>query len=480
MNLLSLYRTGGVIAYLKPDTNSELEQVLMESNLIKLSFAVSAAIDIAVGDYILFNGQKYELLNPSDIQVMGATSLKYTVKLYGPEWVLSKTSFLLGYDFSFDLTATAADVLNLCVANLNRDHAGYTAGNCDNTEAFTFTFDNLSVLDAIKQAKEQLGFEFWLEGKTLHFTKYINNTGLTLAVGCYAGLYDLSVKRVESAEIVTSAWCYGSSENLPSDYSGPLVYTRLAFANAALGNQSRVENNTALFGLREKVVLFDDVKPEYRGSITHVFDNIYQFRDQLLDFYILDCLAPGLSAKINMLSGACMGMTFEISDHNQTVDIYTIVPFTDDSGTYPNETLKLAVGDQYTIIDIIMPQRYVTDAEVRLRTKADEWITKNSVPQVFYELTPDPKYLRERGIPALGDTITVNNIALGVAGDLRITAVKQNIVNPYIAKYEVGDFRPKTLIQALKQGGNSTDLSNYYNKQQTNQQIELKGGVIWE
>ena len=86
-------------------------------------------------------------------------------------------------------------------------------------------------LDAIKYICNEFGVEFYLEGKTLHFTKNTTNSGLIFKVGRYDGLYELARTKVENANIVTRLWAYGSVDNLSPDYQCPLQEKRLHFEN---------------------------------------------------------------------------------------------------------------------------------------------------------------------------------------------------------------------------------------------------------
>ncbi len=472
--LLKIYRDSAIIAYVRPDDNSELVQKLMTDDLVKLSFTHSSYIDLQIGDNLLLNGLEYRLNSLPNYTKASANEHKYECQFQGGIYELQKASFLLYSDFYFDFTGNAQGFLNLCITNLNRDLGGYSAGTCDVTEVKTLTFDNMSVLEAIDYIKDELGFEFYLAGKVLHFTAPGVDTGLTFKVGRFQGLYELTRKKVESANIITRLWAYGSQNNLPPDYVSPLVHKRLAFENALLNNESRVESNVALYRIREAVKVFDDIKPERIGTVTGIdTENNRVFIDTAMDFDLNAYLLAGLTPKANFKTGALAGITFDLSyDHG--TQTFTVDYFTDESGTYPNETLKFAIGDQYVLFDIWLPPAYVTDAESRLKTAAEAWLAKYDHPNAMYELNNDEAYVRDNAISfTLGDSVTITDADLAINGLIRITGISRNIANPDKYKLDVGELMPTPLLKSI-----GTQLKNAQAATQSNavevQSVKLK------
>jgi hypothetical protein len=421
----------------------------MVEDVVKLNFELAEPLALKVGDYIIFNNVKYSLYDEPKVTTAPKKN-EYECNFYSAFYELKRPKMLLGFDYTFDYTGNAADFLLLCVNNMNRDLGGYTVGSAPDTEVKTLLISNKTVLEFIQDLKKEFGIEVWLNEKQLNFTAFGADTGYTFKVGRFQGLYNLSRKKVESTNIITKLWVYGSDKNLAPDYDSPLLLKRLAFENADLNNESRLEKNVALYGVREDILELDDIKPERTGTITAIdADDNLKFTDNTIDFDVNEHLLPGLTPKVNFISGALMGITFDLS-YDHASKTFTVDAFTDESGTYPNATLKFTAGDKYKLFDISLPATYVSDAKARLRTAGQAHLEKNCVPQVLYSLDVDESHIRRNAMKLkTGDYVTVSDTALGIDGQIRIVGLKQSIVNPDNIELDVGELLPTTLVERI-------------------------------
>lgn len=453
----------------------------MADDVIKIEFEHSEYIDLTVGDFIVFNNSEYRINIMPTVKKLAKNSFEYTCEFEGNIYQLAKVIFQFEGRSDFQFSGTAADFLTLCVTNLNRAFSGYSEGGAVETDYFTLDFENENLLSVINRLRDEMGIEFSLVGKTLHFQETGQALPHSFKVGRYQGMYDLLRKNVDKSNIVTRLWAFGSEKNLPADYTGK----RLVFENTDLNNENRVENNISLYGLCEHAIIFEDIFPRRIGTITGVdAENNLVLFDTSIDFNINEYLLPGLVPKINFKTGALAGITFEFNYEHST-DKITLISTEQDGVDYPNESQKPAAGDTYVIYDIEMPQLYQDNAKLELREKADEWMEVNSIPKVIYELNIDSMYIRLKEINFnIGDYIIVIDEHFGTEGLLRITSINQNINNPNLYKIQVGDLKSGNIlvdlnknVRDLSRGLNSTnkvkaDTTNVYNKTTTNTLIE--------
>lgn len=435
---IEIKRNTSVLVYAKPDKSSQLEQKLMGDDVVKLTFIDSTYTAFQIGDFIEIDSRIYKLNRVPGVHKVANNHYKYTCEFEGAHYDLAKVQFQLYGLPDFDYTGTASDFLNLAVSNLNRVFTGYTAGTVAASDAKTMTFDKETVLQAINRICEEFEIEFSLVNKVLHFQGSGVETTYEFTVGRYQGLYDLLRKNVDSANITTRLWAYGSEKNIPPDYrSGS---RRLIFANPALSYESRVENNVSTYGLSEATQVFEDIYPTRTGEITAVnAGNIREFTDTSMDFDLNSYKLSGLKPKVNFKSGNLAGLTFDIS-YNHATKTFTLDYFSDAGVTYPNASLKPAIGDDYVILDISLPQSYVDTAETALKAKADAWIAKYSVPNVLYQLNIDPMYIRDNSITLkVGDYVKIIDSEFNVNAFIRINALTRNLIDVAIYTVDIGE-----------------------------------------
>lgn len=482
-NYITIYRTGLDSVRIKPDKSNELEQKLMTHDYIDLSFDSTTCLNLNVGDFIIHNDNKYTINTPVEEKKEGSNDFSYNCKFEGPFHVLEKVQCMLNNSGTVEFTGTATEFLNLFVQNLNRDYGGYTAGGAEETDTVTITFENQTILSAIQSVCDELDIEFSLVDKVLYLQETGTSLDYTFKVGRYQGAYNLNRKAVDSSKIITRLWAFGSEQNLPSDYRDGL--TKLIFANSDLNDEGRVENNIKKYGLCEACEDFD-IYPTRTGTISAIDeDNIRLFIDEDMDFDLNDYLLDGENPKVYFKTGNLAGFTFDCSyDHDSKT--YTLDPYTEGEISYPNDTMKPAVGDTYHLIDIYLPDSYIEAAETALRTAADEYIAKYSIPRITYELELDPMWLRMKSISfKIGDYIIIVDEDYGIEGLLRITSIKRNIRNSYECTIEVGELSSGSILSQLNKNLKATSknvtniTNNTYSKTETNTVIN-SSKAVWQ
>jgi hypothetical protein len=290
-----------------------------------------------------------------------------------------------------------------------------------------------------------------------------NNTGMTFRYGAQrvslstGWLYNITRTAQDNGEFATKLYVYGGTQNLPASYCNDKQSSRLCLPSAATKTDSFLTDAAAvaLYGVKERVKIYDEIHPEYIGSATTVYtNNILKFKDSHFDFDLNATdedgntlyLIPGTSAKITFQSGNLAGYEFEVAENGfswsqSSGATFILVQKEDSNGMqFPNEDLKISRNDKYIITDIVLPQSYITAAANKLNTKGGEDFALCKTPGAEYSIevaSPWIKKCRDAGLITSdkiftpGDIITVIDEDLGIGGtgkQLRITGFTRNLL----------------------------------------------------
>jgi len=474
----NIYRNSVVLCTVKPEDTSELEQVKQSKDIIKLNFNLNEYVDIQIGDYVYLEKTGYLYhINTEPNVIEKPEEYHYECVFEGSIHELRKTKAILQTvtelktykDYKFPLTGNAHTFLLFIVECLNREGATYSAGTWKSTETQTVSFNNWNIFEAITQLSTLLKFDWWMDGNVLHFDKKPYTSGILLHVGILSGLASLTRFRVENQNVETVVYGYGSTENIPprtadvgDTYDSPLLTeNRLAFVG--VDGDSKLENNVNLYGRIESVQEFDEIKPEFTGTVTDIDSNKRIFYDPTINFVVNDYLVAGIPPKITFLTGTLIGKTFNVSiipyyaTNQITMDIVT-----DESGDYPNDIAKPAVGDLYKLFDIVMPPVYVTEAAARLQAATQEYLTKYSKAIEAYESALDKQFIQLHNIVLnLGDIIRVVSIKFGIDSLFPINTLTQKITDPFAYVIQFGDILPKGILSSLQLNNFSLEQEIY-------------------
>jgi hypothetical protein len=137
-------------------------------------------------------------------------------------------------------------------------------------------------------------------------------------------------------------------------------------------------------------------------------------------------------AKIHFNSGPLAGFEFEVKGFDYLGaglgGTFYLVPVREVPDTmYPNATLYPAAGNLYVILDINLPQSYITAAEAELQAAANAYINEYKNPKPTYTIETHPSFTFGALCP--GDTITLIDTDFGISGGLlaRIIDITTNL-----------------------------------------------------
>ncbi len=438
MNPFQLVRNDVVVASLKV-TGTQTKKIMGE-NVVDLQVSTPGYIDILMGTKITVHGEDYILNKLPDLKKVSNLQYDYSLHFESVSYELINFLYLF-YDpnnqpteAQFSLMGNAETFIDLLIINANRAGSGWTKGIVDDTDFKNLSFSDENCLQVLNRLAQEFETEFYITGKTINFTKKGVNTGLTFEYGKNKGLYNIGRTTVDSKSIVTRLYVYGSEKNIPGDYRGSTFNKKLKMP-VAIGNY--IDKNIDKYGIIEAVKVFDNIYPRYTGTVSAVGDE-FTFTDAGIDFNVNNCKLPGTDRppKIVFNTGLLAGYEFSVHSYNDVTKTFVINLNDDEKAmVVPSPTLKAAIGDKYVIINIIMPQTYIDQAETDLHTEALQYLDQNADPHVQYTVQPDPLYFKRNLVDiGLGDYITIVDTAIGINKNIRTIGFTRDInpENPYL------------------------------------------------
>lgn len=445
---------------------------LLGDDLVNISIESPFPQQHEIGDWISVFGRIYTLNQLPRVRKSGVHKYAYDLTFEGVQYDLLRAF----YDVTIETTGnTLQDVqgdaltgnlkrfATVLIANANRVFPDkWKLGTCPDTasdKTLTFgdgdnclavyqnlckTFDveaNISVRDGVR---------------TIDFVKRVGTTHpFVFEFGKGKGLYALDRQNVDSSNIVTRLKVFGSADNITNKYRA----NRLCLPGKSKA-QSFIEEATAIqkYGIHEARKVFEDIKPTFNGRVSElVVGSVLKFKDaSMFDLNALDAdgrttkyLVAGVSAKIHFNTGNLAGYEFDIHKYDHATRTFTLKKLTDDRGAvFPSATsvaFQFAVGDEYKILDVTLPEQYQTDAERKLQEQGNEYYRQNSQPKVKYGLSVSKEYLMKLfadGTTSLftpGDYINIKDESIGVDKAVRIQSLQRSLFDVYNYTLTIAD-----------------------------------------
>ena len=143
------------------------------------------------------------------------------------------------------------------------------------------------------------------------------------------------------------------------------------------------------------------------GYVTFIadqlFDKTFQLTLKQIGFDINERAAMGEGKVISMKTGMCAGRNFVISEcrYVESTDKWSLVCRRQQDDTlgmlFPNKDYQIAMGDQFVLLDIALPEVYIGMAQERLLAEGERLLAKASRIQNHYEPMIDAKVMMESG-----------------------------------------------------------------------------------
>lgn len=450
--------TGTVVKGVAKTKNARITKDLQGDQTLSLSFESNTKLDIHIYTTVsyAYDGSHSDLfLLTTEPNFVKKSTNKYVYSLTLQSYIkiLEKSQFLndlLESDFSY--YGNMEDIVDLIITNHGRTVFGkFTKGTVVSTLNKNHKFSAENCLEVLKRIASEYELEFEFEKSGANYLinvkeKVANDLAVTLEYGKGNGLYELTRGARIEDEYFNRLFAYGASKNLPQGYRSGL--RRLSFDANPLEDIPTDYSGSE----KEATIFFDDIYPRRTGTVTgytqtleadlttaqkEVWPNgLFVMTDSSIDFDINDYLLGGLTAKVVMKTGDLAGYEFDISKYDHDTKEIFIIPYKDERGELlPSEVLQIGVGDEYTLINIDMPESYVVAAENELQEAAADALAEGSAVKFEYSAIIDPKFVADNSLYfEVGDRITIIDTDFGVDGTFRISRL---VYNDYTKKYEL-------------------------------------------
>lgn len=408
------------------DDNSYRSRGIKSDNNLTLYFSLPEHIDIPVGAWTEFEGQRYELLQPENFKKHGVRNFEYTLIMESEQGKLKKYKFreLVFAEntqqwggsrrLKFSLTAQPQEHIKMLVDNLNKRDSGWSVGQCVEFTERGLSYNHTNCLDALNQIADAFNTEWEVEGKKIHLRKveYNKNNPLQLSYGRGNGFkpglgrtnYDdsnaVEVLFVQGGDRNIDASKYGSTELLlPKDQQ--LVYEERTYQSDADGFSIQRADKPLRTNAEDSLDC-SNIYPSRVGTISSVIvvdaaNHFYDFIDnsipQNLDFS--QYRIAGEKMTVIFQTGMLAGREFDIEQNDRTVTGYIhserrfkLVPQEMDGRTMPDDIFAPYPGDKYAVFGMMLPDAYISDNDTQTGAS---WDMFREAAKYFYE-NEDPRF----------------------------------------------------------------------------------------
>lgn len=445
-------------------TQGSQKITLLAEDVVTLTVESAVKIPFEIGDSIDIFGRVYRMNRLPRMQKNGNRLFTYEIEMEGIQYDLMRASYDLTIDTTSNqlqdvqadsLTGSLRRFADVLISNANRVFPGkWVVGECPATGDKTLAFgESDNCLAVLQRLCQEFDTEFEIEQSggvnTINLKKVGQIYPHTFRYGKGNGLYSLERQNVSSANIITRLKVYGASKNITHKYRAH----RLCLPGKSKG-ESYIEKPEAvgMFGVWEATKFFEDEYPKQKGTVTGVFsDSVLKFTDSAMSFDLNEkeadgkttkYLIAGSAAKVHFNSGNLSGYEFEVSEYDHASKTFTLKAYKDDRGeTFPSTTstaFQFAVGDEYKLLDIAMPQTIVDAAEASLAAAGEKYYTQNSQPKVQYALDIAEEFLKSlsgsgtvANIVMVGDYVPIQDADIGVDKSVRVQAFSRDLLHPY-------------------------------------------------
>jgi hypothetical protein len=456
------------------DDESFRHRSIRSDNAVTLYYSLTEHVELPVGSYINFQGERYTLWLPENFTKEGTREYAYTV-VFGGTWeflklVKYKNLSMMPKELKFTLWADPAMFLRLLIDNLNEADPAqdWRMGDCLESVRKNLSFSHEYCYDVLQRLADEFKTEFEFESKTLHFRKVEKwkDEPLALSYGKGNGFLPGTGRTGKGKAPATRLYVQGGDRNI--DYSKYGSRTLLLPKGQTLAYNGRLyktdPNGTHVERADKTPDTYvedsydaSEIYPSRVGEVTEAIiidpeKHLYQFKDSTIpaELNFEDCIVEGETMTVIFQSGGLIGREFEVKYRHQE-RLFEIIPATLDGFELPGESLKPEKADTYAVFNIALPEAYVcnntdqTGASWEMFRQAARYFYDNEDEQFSFTGDLDGLWSKKKWYE-IGSRITPGGYVLfsdeqyqkeGVL--IRITGVKDYINDPHSPQIELSN-----------------------------------------
>ena len=487
-----IYNSSGTqILSVAVNDNSFRNRRIMGDHNLTLHFSLAEHIEIPVGAYCEFEGERYTLERPENLKMKHSRYFEYTVMFESPEAKAKIWKFRNTVDgrLKFSLTATPREHLQMFVDNMNRRDKGWTVGECIEGAERLISYDHIYCYEALSLMASECETEFFFKGKQVSLCKvqFNKENPLPLSYGRGNG-FKSGVARQNGGDTppVEILYVQGGTENIDASKYGNAELLlpkgqQIGYDGKYFLGQSGFNADNAryyivdaeglsirradkeLSSLTEDSLDCSDIYPKRVGEVSSVVvvdetNNFYDIVDASIpqELNYEDCLIAGETMSIIFQTGMLAGREFDVKYYHEAKNgkaarRFEIVPQEIDGVTMPNKTFAPQAGNKYAVFKCTLPDSYIRNDSDR---SGASWDMFREAVRYLYEheelqftftgeldgLWAKKDWVNIGGRIILGGYVLFSDERFQQEGVLvRITGIKDYINNPHCPEIELSN-----------------------------------------
>ena len=364
---------------------------IMGEHTLTLYFSLSIYTEIPTGAWCEFANERYTLNQPAKIVKHNTRNFEYTLTMDSEGANLKNYKFRNSNDktLKFPFTASPRYHIQILVDCLNSSPS-FGGGQGEDWQVGTtieapeklISYNHNNCLEALDMIAKAFETEYEIIGKTIHLRKveYFKNNPLPLQYGKGKG-FKTGVSRTTEQSRITRLYVQGGERNIDRSKYGnkelllpksqEYVYEGVTFVSDDKGLSITIKNPSfggAGGGINEQSLDLSHIYPKRKGRVSAVFEvdktkHFYDFTDTSIPHALnfSDLQIKGEKMLIYFESGMLSGREFEVQKYDHAQKRFQLVPKEEDGTTMPNDIFKPAIGDQYSVYNMQMPNAYISD-----------------------------------------------------------------------------------------------------------------------
>ena len=454
-----------------PTDESYRYRSIMGEHTLTLYFSLPTYTDIPTGAWCEFANERYTLNQPAKIVKHNTRHFEYTLTMDSEGVNLKNYKFRNPNDktLKFPFTASPRYHIQILVDCLNMIDSGWQVGTTIEANEKLVSYNHNNCLEALEMIAKAFETEYEIIGKTIHLHKveYFKDNPLPLQYGKGKG-FKTGVSRTTEQSRITRLYVQGGERNIDRSKYGnkelllpksqEYIYEGVTFLSDDKGLSIAIKNAQNNGFINEQSLDLSHIYPKRKGSVSQVFEvnhdkHFYDFTDtsipEALNF--TDLQIKGEKMLIYFESGMLSGREFEVSKYDHAQKRFQLVPKEEDGTTMPNDIFKPAIGDEYSVYNMQMPNAYICDdntktgASWEMMKEACKYLYENRADMFTFTGDLDGIWAKKNwanvgGRLKMGGYINFSDTEFQrTPVAIRIVGLKEYVNNPYSPQIELSN-----------------------------------------
>ena len=454
-----------------PTDESYRYRSIMGEHTLTLYFSLPTYTDIPTGAWCEFQGERYTLNQPAKVVKHNTRNFEYTLTMDSEGVNLKNYKFRNPNDktLKFPFTASPRYHIQILVDCLNMIDSGWQVGTTIEANEKLVSYNHNNCLEALEMIAKAFETEYEIIGKTIHLHKveYFKDNPLPLQYGKGKG-FKTGVSRTTEQSRITRLYVQGGDRNIDRSKYGnkelllpksqEYIYEGVTFLSDDKGLSIAIKNAQNNGFVNEQSLDLSHIYPKRKGTITEVFEvnrdkHFYDFTDtsipEALNFS--DLQIKWEKMLIYFESGMLSGREFEVSKYDHTQKRFQLVPKEEDGTTMPNDIFKPAIGDEYSVYNMQMPNAYISDnatktgASWEMMKEACKYLYENRTDMFTFTGDLDGIWAKKNWVNVggrlkMGAYINFSDTEFQrTPVAIRIVGLKEYVNNPYSPQIELSN-----------------------------------------